>query len=220
MGLWNSKTDVREELSNNKRAVTRAIRNIDREIQKLEAEEKRLLKEAREALKKGHTEATKIFSRDVIRVRKQTNKLNLVRSQLMGIELRLVSAQSQLQINNALTNLSSVIGKVNESTDLQRIQQLLKNFAKDSQNLDLKDNIINDSIDITMGESTMGDDDEVLINEVYNEVLSNVDKEIEKPCKSFSTIKTQGIEETRKNMDSTSLEERLKQLGLRQKFNS
>ncbi|EEA06797.1 SNF7 family protein [Cryptosporidium muris RN66] len=220
MGLWNSKTDVGEELSNNKRAVTRAIRNIDREIQKLETEEKRLLKEAREALKKDHTEATKIFSRDVIRVRKQTNKLNLVRSQLMGIELRLVSAQSQLQINNALTNLSSVIGKVNESTDLQKIQQLLKNFARDSQNLDLKDNIINDSIDITMGESTMGDDDEVLINEVYNELLLNIDKEVEKPRKSFATIKTQGIEKTRKNMDSTSLEERLKQLGLSQQFNS
>ncbi|OII72311.1 SNF7 family protein [Cryptosporidium andersoni] len=220
MGLWNSKTDVGEELSNNKRAITRAIRNIDREIQKLETEEKRLLKEAREALKKGHTGATKIFSRDVIRVRKQTNKLNLVRSQLMGIELRLVSAQSQLQINNALTNLSSVIGKVNESTDLQKIQQLLKNFARDSQNLDLKDNIINDSIDITIGESTMGDDEEVLINEVYNELLLNIDKEVGKPRKSFATIKTQGIEETRKNMDSISLEERLKQLGLSQQFNS
>ncbi|KAF7458131.1 Charged multivesicular body protein 2a [Cryptosporidium felis] len=220
MGIWGSKIDVRDELNKNKRAVSKAIREVDREIQKLEQEEGKLLREIRKAVEKDYTESAKIFSRDILRVRKQMEKLNLARSQLMGAELRLTSVKSQLQVNSTLTDLNSVMGKVNDSTEISRIQGILTNFAKESDKLDVKGDIINDSIDIALGSESQLEEEEALVEEIYKEVCESV-----KQSKGKEFGRTNGSgwkkavpnglrEENNANEErGASIEERIRRLG-------
>lgn len=219
MGLWGSKIDIKDELNKNKRAVSKAIREVDREIHKLELEESKLLKEVRNSIEKGYNESAKIFSRDILKVRKQMEKLNLARSQLMGAELRLTSIKSQIQVNNALTDLNSVMGKVNESTELTKIQSILRNFAKESDKIDVKEDMINDSIDVAFGNEVTIEDEEELIKKIYDEIYISMKKDEEKKfisktsVNNFSNGNINNGEIKIDNNSNISIEERIRKLG-------
>lgn len=221
MGIWGSKVDIRDELNKNKRAVSKAIREVDREIQKLEQEEAKLMREIRVAVEKGYTKSAKVFSRDILKVRKQMEKLNLARSQLMGAELRLTSVKSQLQVNSAISDLNSIMGKVNESTEISKIQGILRNFARESDKLDVKGDIINDSIDEALGSESQPEEEEALINKIYMEVCESV-----KQGKEKESVRGKGPDIDRLLSSSTlnkdnigngnseiSIEERIRKLG-------
>ncbi|OII75018.1 DID domain-containing protein [Cryptosporidium ubiquitum] len=221
MGIWWGKVDIRDELNKNKRAVSKAIREVDREIQKLEQEEAKLMREIRVAVEKGYTESAKIFSRDILKVRRQMEKLNLARSQLMGAELRLTSVKSQLQVNSAISDLNSIMGKVNESTEISRIQGILRNFARESDKLDVKGDIINDSIDEALGSECQPEEEEALVNKIYMEVCESVKQGKEKESVrgkgpdigkllSSNTSSKNNIED---GDSGISIEERIRKLG-------
>ncbi|KAH8581983.1 charged multivesicular body 2a [Cryptosporidium sp. chipmunk genotype I] len=221
MGIWGSKIDIRDELNKNKRAVSKAIREVDREIQKLEQEEAKLMKEIRIAVEKGYTESAKIFSRDILKVRKQMERLNLARSQLMGAELRLTSVKSQLQVNSAISDLNSIMGKVNDSTEISTIQGILRNFARESDKLDVKGDIINDSIDVALGNESQPEEEEALVNKIYMEVCESVRQGKEKESvrtKNPDICKLLSYSSSNKDNPSDgdsgiSIEERIKKLG-------
>lgn len=193
MGIWGSKVDIRDELNKNKRAVSKAIREVDREILKLEQEEAKLMKEIRVAMEKGYTESAKIFSRDILKVRRQTEKLNLARSQLMGAELRLTSVKSQLQVNSTISDLNSIMGRVNDSTEISRIQAILRNFARESDRLDVKGDIINDTIDVAMGGESQPEEEEALVDKIYMEVCRSVGERRERESVRASGTLVAGV---------------------------
>jgi charged multivesicular body protein 2A len=67
MGIWQSKP-LKEVLRENKRMITRAVREIDREKTGLEREEKRLTAEIKKAARENQMTSVKIMakvSRDV-----------------------------------------------------------------------------------------------------------------------------------------------------------
>ncbi|TRY50367.1 Snf7 [Cryptosporidium tyzzeri] len=223
MGIWGSKVDIKDEVNKNKRAVSKAIREVDREIQKLEQEEAKLMRELRIAVEKGYTESAKIFSRDILKLRKQMERLSLARSQLMGAELRLTSVKSQLQVNSAISDLNSIMGRVNDSTEISRIQGILKNFARESDKMDVKGEIINDSIDVAMGNESQPEEEEALVNKIYMEVCESVrqgkEKELAKANAKGSDINNL-LSYSSSNKDNPgdegsgiSIEERIKKLG-------
>ncbi|KAJ1606939.1 DID domain-containing protein [Cryptosporidium canis] len=223
MGIWGSKVDIRDEVSKNKRAVSKAIREVDREIQKLEQEEAKLMREIRIAVEKGYEESARIFSRDIVKVRKQVERLNLARSQLMGAELRLTSVKSQLQVNSTISDLNSIMGRVNDSTEISRIQGILRSFAKESDKLDVKGDIINDAIDTAMGAESQSDE-EALVNKIYMEACKSVkekrDKELIRGSgaraggeASSTSLGKDGLGEGGPGDSGISIEERIRKLG-------
>ncbi|KAJ1613826.1 DID domain-containing protein [Cryptosporidium canis] len=223
MGIWGSKVDIRDEVSKNKRAVSKAIREVDREIQKLEQEEAKLMREIRIAVEKGYEESARIFSRDIVKVRKQVERLNLARSQLMGAELRLTSVKSQLQVNSTISDLNSIMGRVNDSTEISRIQGILRSFAKESDKLDVKGDIINDAIDTAMGSESQSDE-EALVNKIYMEACKSVrekrDKELIRGSgahargeASSASLGKDGLGKEGPGGSGISIEERIRKLG-------
>ncbi|KAH8739747.1 hypothetical protein FG386_001454 [Cryptosporidium ryanae] len=229
MGLLWSRVDIGEELDKNKRAISKAIREVDREIQKLQKEELRLQREIKAAIEKGYTESAKIFSKDTLKVRRQMEKLNLARSQLMAAELRLTSVKSQIQVNNTLSNLNSVMGKVNELTELSSIQTVLKSYAREADKFEVKGEIINESIDVALGNDPGFEDEDELAERIYEEIRESIEQD---KCKGKnSAMKTRDLGRTldtqilnvdiereggngeRKSDSGISMEERIKRLG-------
>ncbi|KAH7648303.1 hypothetical protein FG379_000227 [Cryptosporidium bovis] len=201
MGILWSKVDINEELNKNKRAISKAIREVDREIQKLQQEEVKLQKEIRNAIEKGYTESAKIFSKDILKIRRQIERLNIARSQLMCAELKLTSVKSQIQVNNTLSDLNNVMGKVNGLTELSSIQNILKNYAKEADKFDVKGDIINDSIDVALGNDLGFEDEDELAEKIYKEVYDSV--ELGKQGNNSNITKTKNLNITLgKNSDT------------------
>ena len=69
MGNNAPKVDPKEQAKENKRVITRAIRNIERENKKLQGQEAKTLKEIKTLAQKNQHGPAKLMSKDLVRSR-------------------------------------------------------------------------------------------------------------------------------------------------------
>ena len=76
--------------------------------------------------------------RDLIRLRRQVDQYFLMESQLKSMSMNLSTMQVQTEINVALRAATQTMGKVNEKMDVKDIQQIMKQFSKESEKMGVK----------------------------------------------------------------------------------
>ena len=86
MGNSQPKIDPKEQAKENKRTITRAIRNIEREQKKLQNQEAKTLKEIKALAQKNQHGPAKIMSKDLVRSRQQVNMYYTMASQMRVIQ--------------------------------------------------------------------------------------------------------------------------------------
>ena len=138
MGNQAPKKTPKELARENKRIVDRAVKSIDRERNKLDGNEKKLLEEIKKLAKKNQHAPAKALSKDLIRTRNQINQYYIMTSQLKAISMKLATAEINASMVDALKGVNHVMEKVNESMDIQSIQQVLREFAKNSEKMEMQ----------------------------------------------------------------------------------
>ena len=142
--------------------ISKAIRTIEREQKKLIAQEGKLLKEIKALAVKNQHGPAKILSKDLVRTRAQVNQYYNMISQLKGIEMRLATATINQNMVDALKGVNTVMTSVNESMDVGQIQQVIREFAKQSEKMEMQGEMMNDAVDGVMdGADTAEQADEV-----------------------------------------------------------
>lgn len=76
--------------------------------------------------------------KDLVRLRRQCDQYLLMQSQLKSIGLQVATLQTQAEINDALRGATSTMTKVNDSMNIKEIQQVMKQFAKNSEAMGVK----------------------------------------------------------------------------------
>lgn len=76
--------------------------------------------------------------KDLVRLRRQCDQYLLMGSQLKSIGLQVSTMQTQAEINAALRGATSTMTKVNAAMDIKEIQQVMKQFAKNSEMMGVK----------------------------------------------------------------------------------
>lgn len=76
--------------------------------------------------------------KDLVQLRHQVEKYYLMESQLKSMAMQVSSMQTQAEINKALKAATSTMTKVNEKMDIREIQQVMKQFAKESEMMGVK----------------------------------------------------------------------------------
>ena len=113
MGNSQPKIDPKEQAKQNKRTITRAIRQIERERNKLQAQEAKTLKEIKNLAMKNQHGPAKIMSKDLVRSRAQVNMYYTMASQMRVIETQLGAAQMNAQMMESLKGVNGVMQQVN-----------------------------------------------------------------------------------------------------------
>jgi charged multivesicular body protein 2A len=76
---------LQEELDESKRAVNRAIRELDRERMSLQTHEQQHIAEIKRMAKEGQSAAAKLMVKDLVRMSKQITQFYTLRSQLQAV---------------------------------------------------------------------------------------------------------------------------------------
>jgi len=76
--------------------------------------------------------------KDLVRLRRQCDQYLIMESQLKSIGLQVGTMQTQVEINDAMRGATSTMSKVNESMDIREIQHIMKQFAKNSEAMGVK----------------------------------------------------------------------------------
>ncbi|KAI4677925.1 uncharacterized protein J4E84_008870 [Alternaria hordeiaustralica] len=169
--------------------VRQNVRKLDRDIQQLKATEqktKTLIQQSSKraarnpSMAKQANQDVRIFARELIRVRKQNNRLMTSKAQLNSVQMQVNEAFSVRKIEGSIKASTGIMKDVNS---LVRLPELTGTMRELSSEL-MKAGIIEEMLDDTLGENEMleGEADEA--EEEVDKVLSEVLKDRLPPSKT------------------------------------
>ena len=91
-------------------------------------------------------------------------------SQLKAISMRLSTAEINQSMVDALKGVNTVMEKVNDNMDISTISQILKEFAKNSEKMEMKQEMMGDAIDSGLDTA----DDVEAADKVYAQICDEI----------------------------------------------
>ncbi|TGZ61700.1 hypothetical protein CRM22_007834 [Opisthorchis felineus] len=178
--LFGSRKTVDEQLRANKRAISRAIRELDGEKRRLEQDKTRIKTEIKKLAKQNEMDAVRILAKQIVRNDHYCKKFTLMRTNLEAVSLKLQTLKSTNAMGQTMKQVTQVMKRMNASMKLPQLQRIMMEFEKESGLLDSKEEMMSDAIDDALGEDDI-DESEAIVNSVLaelgiemNEQLSNL----------------------------------------------
>ncbi|PVU91821.1 hypothetical protein BB559_003964 [Furculomyces boomerangus] len=161
-----------EMLREHQRFLNRSIRELDRERGKLELQEKKTISELKAMAKTGNMSACKVMAKDLVRTRKHVQKFYGMRTSLQGVSLRIQTLSSNQQMAQSMMGATKAMKAMNSSMNLPGLQKILMEFEKQSEIMDMKEDIMGDVIDDSMISDS--EDEEEETEQVVQQVLDEI----------------------------------------------
>ncbi|CAN7993867.1 unnamed protein product, partial [Ixodes pacificus] len=150
--LFGKKKTPEEMLRQNQRALNKAMRDLDRERAKMEQQEKKIIMDIKKMAKDNQMDAVKIMARDLVRTRRQVKKFILMRANIQAVSLKIQTLRSQNAMAQAMKGVTRAMQNMNRQLNLPQIQKIMQEFEKQSEIMDMKEEMMNDAIDDAMGD--------------------------------------------------------------------
>ncbi|BES96211.1 unnamed protein product [Nesidiocoris tenuis] len=166
--LFGKKVTPEEMLRKNQRALNKAMRDLDREKARMEQQEKKIIADIKKMAKEGQMDSVKIMAKDLVRTRKYAKKFMLMKANIQAVSLKIQTLKSQNSMAQAMKGVTRAMTNMNRQLNLPQINRILQDFEKQSEIMDMKEEIMNDAIDDAM------EDDEEESDTVITQVLDEL----------------------------------------------
>lgn len=168
--LFGRKKTPDEILRENKRAIDRAIRELEREKGRMEQQEVKLINEIRKNAKANQMDSVKIMAKDLVRTKGQIKKFNIMKANLQAISLKTATLKSQNSMAQAMRGVTQGLVRMNRQMNLPQIQRIIQEFQKQTDMVDMKEEMINDVMDEVFEEDTDEQESDQIVNQVLDEL--------------------------------------------------
>lgn len=176
--LFGRRKTPEELLRQNQRALARAVRELDRERQKLEAQEKKIIVDIKKMAKQGQMDAVRVMAKDLVRTRRYVRKFIAMRANVQGVALRVQTLKSNSAMASAMRGVTRAMATMNRQLKLPQIQRILLEFQKQSELMDMKEELMNDAIDDALGDEDDEDESDAVVSQVLDELGLNLTDEL------------------------------------------
>lgn len=172
--LFGKKETPEEMLRKNQRALNKAMRDLDRERTHLETQEKKVIMDIKKMAKMGQMDAVKVMAKDLVRTRNAAKKFMLMKANIQAVSLKITTLKSNHAMAQAMKGVTKAMGTMNKKMNLPQIQKIMMEFEKQSEMMDMKEEMMDDAIDMAMGD----DSDEVEGDKIVSQVLDELGIEL------------------------------------------
>lgn len=183
---------LKEQMRENKRIITRAVRELDRERLALEREEKRLTMEIKKAAKEQQMGPVKIMAKDLVRTRQYITKFIEMRSHLQGCALKLQTVKSQAAMADAMQSTTKAMMRMNKAVDVPRINKLMGDFERENAKSEMMQEVMEDAMDDALAGDNDEEEEERIVSQVLDEIGINFGTDIP-DAPMGSTTTTTGV---------------------------
>merc|ERR1712013_103021 len=159
-----------EQLKKNQRALNKAMRELDRERAKMEQQEKKLIMDIKKMAKAGQMDAVKIMAKDLVRTRKAIKKFMLMKANILAVSLKIQTLKSQNAMAQAMKGVTKAMQTMNKQMKLPEIQKILMEFEKQTEIMDMKEEMMSDVIDDAMGDEDDEEETDAIVTQVLDEL--------------------------------------------------
>ncbi|KAL9684448.1 hypothetical protein QQ045_021886 [Rhodiola kirilowii] len=164
------KTSPKEALRTSKREMSVATRGIEREIASLQMEEKKLVAEIKKTAKTGNEAATRILARQLVRLRQQITNLQGSRAQIRGVATHTQALYASTSMSTGMKGATKAMVAMNQQMPLPKQMKVIKEFQKQSAQMDMTIEMMSESIDETLDKDEAEEETEELTNQVLDEI--------------------------------------------------
>ncbi|KAJ3116927.1 ESCRT-III subunit protein did4 [Phlyctochytrium bullatum] len=168
--LFGSRKTPAEMLKQHQRALAKAQRELDRERTKLEQQEKKLIADIKKSAKANQMNACKIMAKDLVRTRRYIQKFYQMKTQLQAVGLRIQSMRSNQAMADAMKGATKAMRAMNKNVNMPEITKIMMEFERESEMMDMKEEMMNDAIDDVMDEEADEAEEENIVNQVLDEI--------------------------------------------------
>ncbi|KAF8568404.1 hypothetical protein P879_01375 [Paragonimus westermani] len=187
--LFGSRKTVDEQLRANKRAITRAVRELDRETRCLEQDQTRIKNEIKKMAKQNEMDAVKILAKQIVRNNDYIKRFTLMRANLESVGYKLQTLKSTNAMGQTMKQVTQVMKRMNASMKLPQLQKIMMDFEKESGLLDSKEEMMTDAIDDALGEDDL-EESENVVNAVLAELGIEMNEQLSGLPNPTATIGT------------------------------
>ena len=161
------------------------MRELDRERAKMEQQEKKLIMDIKKMAKAGQMDAVKImakvkihvqtifypyFFKDLVRTRKAIKKFMLMKANIQAVSLKIQTLKSQNSMAQAMKGVTKAMMMMNKQMKLPEIQKIMQEFEKQSEIMDMKEEMMNDVMDDAMGDEDDEEETDAIVTQVLDEL--------------------------------------------------
>ncbi|CAG0891881.1 unnamed protein product [Darwinula stevensoni] len=168
--LFGRRMTPEEMLRKNQRALNKAMRDLDRERMKMEGQEKKIINDIKKMAKDGQMDAVKIMAKDLVRTRRYVKKFILMRANIQAVSLKIQTLKSQNAMAQAMKGVTKAMQNMNRQLKLPQIQQIMQEFEKQSEIMDMKEELLNDTIDDAMGDEDDEEESDAIVSQILDEL--------------------------------------------------
>jgi len=176
--LFGRRKTPQEMLRQNQRALNRAMRDLDRERAQLENQEKRIIADIKKMAQKGEMDAVKIMAKDLVRTRRYVKKFMMMRANIQAVALKIQTLKSQDAMAQAMKGVTKAMMSMNKQLKLPQIQKIMQEFEKQSEIMDMKEEMMSDAIDDAMADEGDEEESEQIVSKVLDELGIQMSEEL------------------------------------------
>jgi len=172
--LFGKKQTPEEMLRANQRALNKAMRDLDRERAHMEAQEKKVIVDIKKMAKMGQMDAVKVMAKDLVRTRNASKKFMIMKANIQAVSLKITTLKSNHAMAEAMKGVTKAMSTMNKKMNLPQIQKIMMDFEKQTEMMDMKQEMMDDAIDSAMD----GDQDEIEGDKIVSQVLDELGIEL------------------------------------------
>merc|ERR1719278_1442299 len=141
--------------------------------------------------KQGQMDAVKIMAKDLVRTRRYVKKFMLMRANIQAVSLKIQTLKSQNAMAQAMKGVTKAMMNMNKQMKLPEIQKIMQEFEKQSEIMDMKEEMMNDVMDAAMGDEDDEEETDAIVTQVLDELGLQLGDQITGLPVAGSTVKGQ-----------------------------
>ncbi|KAG7026406.1 Vacuolar protein sorting-associated protein 2-like 2 [Cucurbita argyrosperma subsp. argyrosperma] len=197
MNIFRKKTSPKDALRTSKREMAVATRGIEREISSLQLEA-----------------ATRILARQLVRLRQQITNLQGSRAQIRGVATHTQALYASTSMSTGMKGATKAMVAMNKQMAPAKQAKVIKEFQKQSAQLDMTIEMMSESIDETLDKDEAEEETEELTNQVLDEIGVDIASQLSSAPKGrIAARKTENIVTSSEPPDVEELEKRFPSWG-------
>ncbi|KRZ14263.1 Charged multivesicular body protein 2a [Trichinella zimbabwensis] len=186
--LFGRRKTPQEMLRQNQRALNRAMRDLDREKMHLENQEKKIIIDIKKMAKAGQMDAVKVMAKDLVRTRRYVKKFIMMRANIQAVSLKIQTLKSQDAMAQAMKGVTKAMMSMNQQLKLPQIQRIMSDFERQSDLMEMKEEMMNDAIDDAMADEGDEEETDAIVSQVLDELGIQFNEELNKLPPAASTV--------------------------------
>ncbi|KAJ3153646.1 hypothetical protein HDU86_005144 [Geranomyces michiganensis] len=160
---------AKDQIRSTTRSVRTAQRELDKSTAQLDRQEKQLISEIKKAAKEGRTADARVLAKHVAGIRARRAKNGSVGASLGGLTVRAHTNAAAMGTVSAMKTATSIMAASNSPQKLAELQKTAREYTEQQMIADLKDEMLEDSMEDFAGESDSEDVDDI-VGAVFDEV--------------------------------------------------